>query len=427
MRFKIPFLSCLICLCQCTLLLAQKAHLQTVSTLSYRLPRLPPEAPTHLVIKDIYQGKVHLQWQDNSDNERTFRIEMSIGDNQNFKQITTTHFDVEDYVVSGLEPNKTYYFRVRAYNFDFSDYTNEASVTMPTIPAAPTHLTARRFLNGKIRLSWQYSSNDEEGFVIERWTQSQEKITITSVAKGVREFYDDTYESGTPYHYEIKAIKNNIYSMVASFPVVNTPAVPPAPYSLKVIRTDDTKALISWGTASDVSKFLVERSTHKNFGYALIKEINGKERSFTDEAINTSSPFFYRVRAFSPYTGFSRYSNIARVNTHWGKWEVKTPFTNHNFSSRVKGFRLGKYGYVVSSTNMWQYDTETNTWTSITFSGAIPSPKHCFAIQGKGYIVSEGTTLKIYEYDPNTSIWTLKPPASPDFDYVMVKPFVLNT
>ena len=86
--------------------LAAKLHIE------YDNPFLPP---SDLVCSVVSSVQMHLSWQDNSPDEVGFKIERATSDTGPWDQIDTVGADVEEYDDIGLDPNKTYCYRVRAY------------------------------------------------------------------------------------------------------------------------------------------------------------------------------------------------------------------------------------------------------------------------------------------------------------------------
>ncbi len=94
-------------------------------------PALPP-APSLLTATAVSRSRIDLAWQDNSANETGFQIERSRSGGA-FSLIATAAAGATSYSdTSGLTPNKTYSYRVRAINAaGASGYSNTASATTP--------------------------------------------------------------------------------------------------------------------------------------------------------------------------------------------------------------------------------------------------------------------------------------------------------
>ncbi|MBU1487256.1 gliding motility-associated C-terminal domain-containing protein, partial [bacterium] len=93
----------------------------------------PPLAPpSDLTAKATFSTQTNLSWQDNSDNEEGFKIERKMAGGV-WKEIAIVETNVINYSdSSGLDPNTTCSYRVKAYNAKGdSDYSNETSVTTP--------------------------------------------------------------------------------------------------------------------------------------------------------------------------------------------------------------------------------------------------------------------------------------------------------
>lgn len=84
-----------------------------------------------------HAAQVTLRWSDNSSNETGFKIERALGSGS-FSQIATTGRNTTQYTDTTVASNRTYRFRVRAYNSaGNSGYSNTASITT-TSNSAPT-------------------------------------------------------------------------------------------------------------------------------------------------------------------------------------------------------------------------------------------------------------------------------------------------
>ena len=86
-----------------------------------------PTAPSALTATALSRSQIRLNWTDNSSNESGFQIERSTN-GTTFTQIATVGAGVKTYTSTGLQSNRTYWFRVRAYNgTGNSAYSNTAS------------------------------------------------------------------------------------------------------------------------------------------------------------------------------------------------------------------------------------------------------------------------------------------------------------
>ncbi len=89
-----------------------------------------PAAPSNLVATPVSDDRIDLDWQDNSNNETEFRVEIREGTVGAFTDIGGVGANSEGATVTGLDPDTLYQFRVRARNANGnSPYSNTASAT----------------------------------------------------------------------------------------------------------------------------------------------------------------------------------------------------------------------------------------------------------------------------------------------------------
>ena len=104
---------------------------ETITIMVLGVPQ-PPATPRHLVARAVSPTRIQLLWTDVAD-ERRYELQRSR--NKHFKNgVTTIRLlpDVTRYADRGLEPNKTYYYRLRACNATgCSAYSDTASAKTP--------------------------------------------------------------------------------------------------------------------------------------------------------------------------------------------------------------------------------------------------------------------------------------------------------
>lgn len=78
------------------------------------LPFEPPARPTNLRAARVKKNRVRLKWNDNSDNEEAFVLQLKGPDDRKFRTIQELAADTRRTWVRGLERGTTYRFRLRA-------------------------------------------------------------------------------------------------------------------------------------------------------------------------------------------------------------------------------------------------------------------------------------------------------------------------
>jgi hypothetical protein len=117
----------------------------------------------------VPNSKIVVQWKDNSDNETYFVLERS-EDGVNYTDVAHPLANSTSYDdVTGLIPNKTYYYRLKAIGASASSvYSLPVSVKTPPLPSAPSEASGpypsngfqyAELASGKLTLKWTGSSN----------------------------------------------------------------------------------------------------------------------------------------------------------------------------------------------------------------------------------------------------------------------------
>jgi fibronectin type 3 domain-containing protein len=193
------------------------------SEVSARPLATTPAAPSNLVATAVSASRINLTWTDNASNESNYRIERCQGAGcSNFVQIAQVGANVTSRANTGLAAGTTYRYRVRARNsIGNSGYSNVATATTLTLPAAPTALTATPGpVSRAITLTWSDNSSDESGFKIERCTGASctSFSQIAQVGANITTYRNTGRVTGTTYRYRVRAYSaagNSAYSGIA--------------------------------------------------------------------------------------------------------------------------------------------------------------------------------------------------------------------
>ncbi|MDI6787690.1 MAG: fibronectin type III domain-containing protein, partial [Planctomycetota bacterium] len=290
-----------------------------VETYATTLP-LPPLAPGLLTAIAVSQSRIDLSWTDMSNNEEGFRIERKEGASGTYAEIAMVSAGVTSYSnTSGLSPNTTYWYKVRAYNAGGDgDYSNETSATtLPLAPGAPSSLIATTVSAYRIDLSWSDNSDNELGFKIERKTSGGTYVEIDSVSAGVTSYANTVgLAPATRYYYRVRAYNtggNGVYSNETNDTTLPLP--PTAPSSLTATAVSQFQINLTWvDNSTNEDGFEIERKIGAGGGWELLTILGAGRTSYSNTALSPDTTYYYKVRGYNT-GGYGDYCTEAYTST----------------------------------------------------------------------------------------------------------------
>ncbi|MBN1186736.1 MAG: fibronectin type III domain-containing protein, partial [Bacteroidales bacterium] len=96
-----------------------------------------PSTPSEFLSTTQTASTIALSWEDKSTNEQGFQLERSMVPNSNFEPIATIAANTISYMDTGLDPDKMYYYRIKAFNATGS--SSYVTLQQATSPALPTN------------------------------------------------------------------------------------------------------------------------------------------------------------------------------------------------------------------------------------------------------------------------------------------------
>jgi Fibronectin type III domain len=165
----------------------------------------PPSAPTNLIAIGVSFQRIDLRW-DPADDPDGYEIQQSL-DGVAWTSLGRGASTTTSAMLFGLQPDTTYFFRVRAFNSGGDGpFSNVASArTEPTVPIAPDRLVATAASSSRIDLSWRDTSPNETRFQIERSSGGQAFKVVANAAENAVFFTDSRLKARTLYTYRIRA------------------------------------------------------------------------------------------------------------------------------------------------------------------------------------------------------------------------------
>ncbi|PTB96541.1 hypothetical protein C9994_06870 [Marivirga lumbricoides] len=188
-----------------------------------------PLPPSSLITEATSINHIDLSWQDNSTNENNFEIYRSLNQNSGYEVIQVLDANAETWSDSTLTGGTTYYYKIRAINFNgSSDFAGPVSATTfayPPAPEPPTNLMLQLVNTNNVLLNWSDNSSMETGFEVYRSTSNVPSsfTRIYTTGENVTTYEDTQTEGNSSYYYRVRAKGEGSFSSYSAIVNITTP------------------------------------------------------------------------------------------------------------------------------------------------------------------------------------------------------------
>ena len=276
----------------------------------YYIP--PPDAPVALAATAITHYNFYANWNASSSaagyyldvaSDAGFTVFVSGYNNKNVTNVTT-------FLVVGLNPNTTYYYRVRAYNgtgtSGSSNVINPPTLQIPA-PMAPVAVAGTNIYQTSFNANWN-SSATATGYYLDVATDNAFTNFITGFNnKDVANVTSSTVTSlsaFTTYYYRVRAYNAGGVSSNSNIVGLTTLQVLPPGAPVATAASDFTLVSFkaSWNSSATATGYYLDVATDAGFAGFVSNFSNRDVGNITfcqvvDLAPNTT--YYYRVRAYN--------------------------------------------------------------------------------------------------------------------------------
>ena len=207
---------------------------------------------------------------------------------------------VTTYMDTGLSQDTTYYYQVRALNFEAnSAYSNEVSMLTPEPPATPSGATPTSITTNQIALSWVNNADNGITTRISRNSGPGGNFIFVAALPASTTSYVNNGPAGlglTPgvaYDYHIQVGNQAGYSDFTGF-VVQT--LTTAPTQLIAVGADG-QVTLAWNIPSGAETFNIYRSTTPGGEGSTPVAMGVAGDTYIDTGLNNGQTYYYEVSA----------------------------------------------------------------------------------------------------------------------------------
>gem|GEM_PF-989756 len=199
-------------------------------------------------------------------------------------------------VVTPVNSNTTYYYRVRGYNSSGSS-ANSATQSQLTLTAAPNVSAATGFTNTSFTANWS-SVTGASSYRLDVATTSTftagtfilTDVSVTGTSHSVT-----TLSANTSYYYRVRGINATGPSANSATQTVKTLTVAPTANAATGITSTGFTA--NWGAVAGATSYELDVSTSSTFASGVTTYSNITTTTYSVSSLSASTTYHYRVRA----------------------------------------------------------------------------------------------------------------------------------
>jgi Fibronectin type III domain len=187
-------------------------------------------------------------------------------------------------------------------------------VQAPAQPRAPLNLVATAVSQSRIDLAWTDTSDNEQGFQIERRTGNpfEQPVIVATLPANATSFSHVGLPADTGFGYRVRAFNAagaSLWSNGAS--ATTLPFPPPAPQELTATAITFQRIDLEWRPVVEADSYEVQQSTD---GVAFTTITRPTATEMMIFGLQSSTTYFFRVRSVNS-GGESSWSNVASATT----------------------------------------------------------------------------------------------------------------
>ncbi|MBU1095301.1 MAG: T9SS type A sorting domain-containing protein [Bacteroidetes bacterium] len=235
----------------------------------------------------------------------------------------------EKYSLGSLEEGVKYFWRVKAVgNNTNAEFSEIWSFTTKLFP--PLDLRGEKLANDKVQLFWKDSSNNEEGYIIEKKTDFENFKIIDSLSANINNYTDTLLENEIINIYRVKCFNSIIASDYSNETTISfLPSVPNLILPPDSMIVYPKQFLLQWDSAKYASMYKIQVSEEAEFDFILFEDSTVVNTIRID--LNFNRKFFWRIKSLNP-AGESEWSTVGLFFTMQEKLDAPTQLIPANNS-----------------------------------------------------------------------------------------------
>jgi hypothetical protein len=277
----------------------RKRTYSAFSNVACTTTRNPPAPASGASAVPQSSNVVDVRWTDNSTNEDGFRVEQASSPSGPWTTITWTGPNAT-WAQAYIWTEQQVCYRVIAISADGDAAPSNVDCTAP--PLSPTDLTATPVDAQTVDLAWTDNSAVEDGYEVQRWSQSVGEWTIVAnLAANASAYRDAGLSPDVTYWYLVRAAKDGGFSYFSNYATAVTASTPPTAPSDFHLAPYSSTAVSAWWTDNSGNEegFRIQRGPTESGPWETIANTGVDEAYFYEEGLSAELQVCYRIIAFN--------------------------------------------------------------------------------------------------------------------------------
>lgn len=277
----------------------------------------PAYTPTGLNGTPLPPDQIDLCWKDVS-NETSYTLYRSlIFDSGTAVPIAGFNQNVTNYSDTGLTPNNTYHYWVKAFNnYGSTGFSDPVIIYLEQCAKTPDNLSGNAVYPDQVDLSWKDVDN-ETCYTLFRSLSNNTNtaIKVVGLNQDITNYSDTGLSKHIPYYYWVRAYNSDGASRYSDVLSIMVPGEPDTPSWFNAYLDEFNSIKLEWVNVQYEDGYFIYRNNLYNSNTAQkCATFSADETAFVDKNLLVNTEYFYWIKAYNNY-GESVFSKGIKIRT----------------------------------------------------------------------------------------------------------------
>ncbi len=272
-------------------------------------------APVNLVATGYSHAEVRLTWEDLSNGESGFVVEIRQGSGT-WSAVDTVGANATACIIGGLQSSTAYQCRIAGIAGGIlSAWSNEASASTLLYLQSPANLAATLLSETRVQLTWVDNATQESGYEVEQQESGMAWYRALTTVADVESCELGSLTPRASYRFRVRAVASGAASSYSNEVMLETRMAPAPPQNLLASAVDSRSVRITWQRGSENEDSYELQRKNPGGVWTTVASPGPGNGSVLDQGLSLATTYWYRARAINGL-GESGWSNEDSATTY---------------------------------------------------------------------------------------------------------------